>query len=160
MLEYTFDEDKLLVSKTDKSGIIKYASEDFCSIAQFSEQELLGKPHNILRHPDMPRTIFNHLWKTLKERQEVNAYVINKTKDGGFYWVYANVTPSVDSSNNIVGYHSSRRKPSKDALNVIEPMYKELRQIEQVKGIESASQYLNNYLYKKGLTYEEFIISI
>lgn len=160
MKEYTFSGDKLLVSKTDLNGKIKYASDDFCDIAQFSEQELLGKPHNILRHPDMPRTIFNLLWKTLSKKNEVNAYVINRTKDGGFYWVYANITPSVDSSNKIVGYHSSRRKPSSKALHTIQPIYKELRRIEQYQGLNSADKYLNNYLYNKGLSYEEFVISI
>ena len=160
MKEYTFSSDKLLVSKTDLTGNIKYANDDFCAIAQFSEQELLGKPHNILRHPDMPRTIFNLLWKTLNIKEEVNAYVMNRTKDGGFYWVYANITPSVDSSNNVVGYHSSRRKPSAHALRTIEPIYRELKSIEKLQGFSSADKYLNNYLYNKGVSYEEFVISI
>lgn len=160
MKEYKFSGDKLLVSKTDLTGKIKYANDDFCAIAQFSEQELLGKPHNILRHPDMPRSIFSLLWKTLKEKKEVNAYVINRTKNGGFYWVYANVTPSVDGSNNVVGYHSSRRKPSPKALNIIQPIYKELKKIEQFQGLSSAEKYLNHYLCDKGLSYEEFVISI
>ncbi len=158
--EHSFDEKTILVSKTDLQGHITYANQNFIKISGFSEKELIGKPHNIVRHPQMPAVVFKLLWNNLKNGEEINAYVINSTKDGGFYWVLANVTPSFNSEGKVIGYHSARRKPTKEALNVIKPLYNELLQIEKSSGIDASQKRLNEILQEKGCDYDEFVFSI
>ncbi len=150
-----------IVSKTDLKGKITYCNELFIEMSRYKEEELLGKPHNIIRHPDMPRVVFKLLWDTIQAGNEVNAYVKNLAKDGSFYWVFANVTPSYDLNNNIVGYFSVRRKPSKEILSdIIEPLYGELLRLEKSGGMQASEAYLNKLLQDKGLTYEEFILTL
>ncbi len=95
-----------IVSKTDLTGRITYGNRIFMEYSGYSERELIGTQHNIIRHPDMPRAVFQLLWDTLAKEQEIFAYVKNMSKDGGFYWVFANVTPSYDQNGNVVGYYS------------------------------------------------------
>lgn len=158
--EVSFPDIGVIVSKTDTKGKITYGNELFIKMSGYTESELLYKPHNILRHPDMPRIIFKLLWDTIKSDNEINAYVKNLTKDGSYYWVLANVTPSHDKNGNIIGYFSVRRKPSKEALNVIVPLYQKLLQIEKSQGMEASGRYIENLLNEKGMSYEEFILTI
>ncbi|MEA1955250.1 MAG: PAS domain-containing protein [Campylobacterota bacterium] len=160
MKELSFSEDQIIVSKTDTKGKITYCNDIFIMMSGYKENELLSKSHNILRHRDMPKIIFQLLWQTVQSGEEINAYVKNKTKDGNYYWVFANVTPSMDNNNNIIGYFSVRRKPSSEALRVIEPLYRELLRIENTQGVTGSHNYLMNILDKKEVSYEEFIISI
>ena len=129
--EHTVNPDAFLVSKTDLKGNITYCNQPFIKIVGSSEKELLGKPHNIVRHPDMPRIIFKLLWEKIKQKNEIFAYVKNLSFDGGFYWVYANVTASLDSNGNIIGYYSVRRKANNKALEIIIPLYKKLLELEK-----------------------------
>jgi len=149
-----------LVSKTDLKGRITYCNRIFMKVAGYSESELLGKPHNIVRHPDMPRIIFKLLWSRIQNKEEIFAYVKNKTKNGGYYWVYANVTASVNDKGTIVGYYSVRRKVNEQALPVIEDLYAKLLQIESRGGMEASQKYLNNLLKEKGVNYDEFIATL
>ncbi|MBE3022711.1 PAS domain-containing protein [Campylobacter sp. 7477a] len=155
--EHEVDVNAFLVSKTDTKGKITYCNEPFLEIVGAKQKELLGKPHNIVRHPDMPRVVFKILWEHIQEKREVFAYVKNKSFDGGFYWVFANVTASLDAGNKIVGYYSVRRKPNKKAIKIIEPLYKELLEIEKRGGIEASFKALNEILNEKKVTYNEFI---
>ena len=152
--------DDFLVSKTDLKGRITYCNKIFMKVAGYSESELLGKPHNIVRHPDMPRIIFKLLWSRIQNKEEIFAYVKNKTKNGGYYWVYANVTASVNDKGTIVGYYSVRRKVNEQALPVIEDLYAKLLQIESRGGMEASQKYLNNLLKEKGVNYDEFIATL
>ena len=122
--EYTF-----LVSETDEKGIIKFANNDFCKIAGFSLEELIGKPHNLVRHKDMPKVAFKDLWETVKKGNIWTGYVKNATKDGGYYWVFATVYPfeSCDGTN---GYISCRKKASDEEIKIHENLYKQLRNKE------------------------------
>jgi len=124
-------EDKILVSKTATEGVITYCNTVFIETSGYKEKELLGQNHNILRHPDMPRVIFKLMWESLKLGREFNGYIKNLAKDGGFYWVFANVTPSHSAYNELLGYHSARRKPAPETLNYIQNLYLELLEIEQ-----------------------------
>lgn len=157
-------DDDLIVSKTDKKGQITYANRAFIKFALLEEQELIGAPHNIIRHPDMPKAVFNLLWNTIEKGDEIFAYVKNMSSDGGYYWVLANITPVYDHSRNIVGYYSFRRKPSREAIQKITPIYKEMRSIEEriggKSGMEKAKEYLMSLLKENGSTYEEFILNI
>ncbi len=158
--ERIMGDDDFIISKTDKNGKITYCNEIFMQMAEMKESQLLGKPHNIVRHPDMPKVIFKLLWEYVQSGKEIFAYVKNKTASGGFYWVYANVTPSYDFDNNIIGYYSVRIKPKPQALEIIKPLYEKLRSLEQSGGVSASEAYLNELLKEKGVGYDEFIISI
>lgn len=159
-MEHTFDSDVILVSKTDLKGNITYANQDFIDMVGFSEKELIGKPHNIIRHQNMPKAVFKLLWDTIKTGQEINAYVVNKCKDGGFYWVFANVVASVNIHGKTLGYHSTRHKPKKEALDIIVPLYEELLELEKTTGVDASLKAIEDILNQKGMTYDEFIFSI
>jgi len=115
MREVELDRDTLIVSETNEKGIIIYANSDFCKIAGYTKDELIGKPHNIVRHPDMPKSAFKDLWDTIKAGKVWNGVVKNSTKDGGFYWVYATIYPSIDI-NGKRRYISVRVKPTKQEI--------------------------------------------
>lgn len=153
--EHTVQADAFLVSKTDIHGKITYCNEPFIRIVGTSEQDLLGKPHNIIRHPDMPRIIFKLLWGKIQHQEEIFAYVKNMSFDGGYYWVYANITASLDANGKVVGYYSVRRKANPKALEVIKPLYEKLLSLEKTGGIEASSEYLTQLLNEKGVTYDE-----
>lgn len=162
--ERMFPQNALLVTKTDLKGRITYANQAFMDIVGMDEDTLIGAAHNVIRHPDMPRVIFKLLWSKLKNSKEVHAYVKNLCIDGSFYWVMANVTPSYDNSgagdSKVIGYHSSRRQPSKEALSIIQPLYEELLRAEKSGGISASEKIINNLLHEKGVSYDEFILSI
>ncbi|CAO5679139.1 MAG: hypothetical protein NEHIOOID_00214 [Holosporales bacterium] len=165
MAERHLKEDELIISKTNTKGIIHYANDIFCSIADFSESDVLGRPHNIVRNPDMPACIFKLLWDTIQSGNEIFAYVNNLGKNGDNYWVFAHVTPSYNENNELLGYHSNRRKPSQAALSVIKPLYKNLLSIEsqyasRQEGMKASLEYLNKILKDKGVDYDQFVLSL
>lgn len=158
--EKTFSSDVLLVTKTDLKGKITYANRGFMDIVDMDEETLVGAPHNIIRHPDMPKIIFKYLWSYLQEGKEIHAYVKNICSDGSYYWVMANVTPSLDpSTDKPIGYHSSRRTPTREAMAIIKPLYEKLLQAEKTGGISASEKIMNDLLQEKGVSYEEFILS-
>ena len=157
--ERKFNENELLVTKTDIKGVITYANQAFINIVGLTEEELVGKPHNIIRHPDMPKIIFKLLWDSLKSNDEIHAYVKNLCIDGSYYWVMANVTPSF-LDGKIVGYHSARRVPTQNSIAIIEPLYKKLLSAERSGGINASQKILDDLLKEKGMQYDEFILSI
>ncbi len=159
-VEKSFGDDEIIVSKTDTKGIITYGNEIFISMSGYSEEELLGKPHNIIRHPDMPRAVFKLLWDTLSKKSEIFAYVINLAKDGSHYWVQANVTPSYSLEGNVIAYHSVRRKPSQKTLEIIKPLYAQMLRAEKSGGVDAGTKVLLELLEQKGLSYEELILSL
>jgi len=122
--ETVLDEYAFLVSETDAKGIITFANDDFCKIAGYSVEELIGKPHNIVRHPDMPKVAFKSLWDTVKSGQTWTGYVKNKTRDGGYYWVFATVYP-FESCDGRRGYLSCRRKPTREEIAEHEALYRQ-----------------------------------
>lgn len=163
--EARFGEEEIIVSKTDPKGRITYVNQVFLKIAGYEEHELLGQPHNIIRHPEMPRSVFKFLWDTIGAGNEIFAYVKNMTKAGDFYWVFAHVTPTFDASRRIVGYHSNRRTPERAAIGSIEPLYadlraEELRHASPRDGLESAVKKLGDVLRDKGVAYDEFVFSL
>jgi PAS domain S-box-containing protein len=153
-------EGDFIVSKTDLKGRLTYVNKIFMEMAGYTEEELLGKPHNIVRHPDMPKTVFKLLWDMVQNGEEIFAFVVNKTKNGDAYWVFANVTPSYDVNDRLIGYYSVRRKPSDKALEVIKPLYAQMLTAEKSGGIKAGTDLLNNLLHEKGVSYNELIIDI
>ncbi|MDX8410190.1 MAG: PAS domain-containing protein [Mariprofundales bacterium] len=110
--EQPFPEGEFLISKTDLAGTITYANRNFCRIAGFSENELIGQPHNIVRHPDMPEAAFAQLWHDIQNGQEWHGLVKNRCKNGDHYWVLATIMPELDAQGSIVGFISVRRSPA------------------------------------------------
>jgi len=165
-VEKTFGESEIIVSKTDLKGRITYANNIFLKVAGFTLDEIMGQPHNIIRHPDMPRCVFKLLWDTLSQEKEIFAYVMNRSKDGSHYWVIAHVTPSYDVNGQLTGYHSNRRVPKRETLeNVIIPLYTRLLAEEQAhknskEGMQASTQILLDILNEKGIGYDELILSI
>ena len=157
--ELKLNRSDLIVSKTDTNGLITYANPSFVRISGYSTKELVGQPHNIMRHPDMPRAIFARMWKMLQSDKPIYCYVKNLAKDGSFYWVFAYMIPDLDAKGNVIGYHSERRAPNPKAIAEIENLYEKVKHIEIADGIEAALSYLNhigtlkaesceNYIYK------------
>jgi len=165
-VEQFFDPDEIIVSKTDLKGRITYTNRVFMKIAGYEEAELLGQPHSMIRHPDMPRCVFKLLWDTIEAKQEIFAYVVNMCKNGDHYWVLAHVTPSFDEAGNITGYHSNRRVPDRDILeNTIIPLYDQLlaeekRHKNRKDGMNAAYDMLVNLLNEKGMAYDQFVFSL
>jgi PAS domain S-box-containing protein len=125
-VERRFGADEIIVSKTDTRGIITYANDVFLRVSMYDEEDLLGKPHNVIRHPDMPRCVFKLLWDTIGGGNELFAYVLNLAADGAHYWVFAHVTPTFSPTGEILGYHSNRRLPAPAAVHEVGTLYKAL----------------------------------
>ena len=159
-MQIAMHEDDFIVSKTDLKGRITYGNEIFIRMSGYSEKELLNAPHSILRNADMPAVVFQLLWERLKKKTLINAYVKNRCKNGDFYWVFANVTPSFDDKGNVIGYYSVRRKPKDSALNIIESLYEALLKAERSGGIDASKRLLDDTLKEKGISYDEFIINL
>ncbi|KLK94169.1 chemotaxis protein [Microvirga vignae] len=164
--EIFFDPDSFIVSKTDLKGRITYANRVFCEVAGYTEQELIGQPHSLIRHPDMPRAVFKLLWDTIQDGREVFAYVKNMARSGDYYWVFAHVTPSYDRNLQVCGFHSSRRVPKRDAVEkIIPPFYAELSRIEfsyrnAKEGLAASQQHLMKTLAASKVSYDEFVFSL
>lgn len=152
--------DDFIVSKTDLKGRLTYVNRIFMEMGEYTEEELLGKPHNIIRHPNMPKAVFKLLWEMVQNGEEIFAFVLNKTKNGNEYWVYANVTPSYDEKGKRVGYYSVRRKPDDDALKTIVPLYSSMLKAEKSAGASAGEKILTDILKEKGVSYNELIISL
>ena len=127
--ETILDDYAFLVSETDSKGNIRFANNDFCQVAEYTIDELIGQPHNMVRHKDMPKAAFASLWSTVQKGEVWTGYVKNATKSGGFYWVFATVYP-FESCDGSLGYLSCRRKASRGEIDEVEALYKEWKSKE------------------------------
>jgi PAS domain S-box-containing protein len=161
-VERSLGDDDFIVTKTDAKGRILYANRIFIALSGFSEAELLGSQHNIIRHPDMPRSVFKLLWDTIAAGQEFIGYVKNMAKDGSYYWVMATVTPDRDAQRNISGYTSVRRKPSPAAVKAASSLYQNMLAAEARAGardaLDAGAAVLNQAL--NGKSYEQFVLAL
>jgi PAS domain S-box-containing protein len=162
--EITFKEQEVLTSKTDMRGMITYANEDFCRVAGFDYSDLHGAPHSLIRHPDMPRSVFNLMWNTIQDGREFFGYVVNRCKNGDHYWVLAHVVPDIDpASREVIGFHSTRRCPTSQGINAARALYSALRDAERRaprdKQVEVGTAALMSALKTERMSYEEWIFS-
>jgi PAS domain S-box-containing protein len=162
--EVSFDKSELIITKTDLQGKITYANRTFMRVANYTEADLLGRDHNIIRHPSMPRGVFHGLWSSLKSGHEFFGFVKNYTSDKNYYWVFANVTPD-RFNGKMLGYYSVRRVAPKGAVDVIENIYRKMREkeqnIERKQAPEASWQWLMELVDKEHqMGYEEFIINL
>ncbi len=164
-VERKLGEDEIIVSKTDPSGRIMYVNQTLLKISDFTEEDLIGQQHSIVRHPEMPRSVFKLLWETIQSGQEIFAYVVNLTKFGDHYWVFAHITPSFDEAGNIVGFHSNRRAPDRKGVQSAQALYKvlleeEQRHADRRKGMLSATELLQSMLADKQVEYDQFVFTL
>lgn len=122
--QYQLKENDFLVSQTDTNGNIIFANDDFCRVSGYQLHELIGKPHSIIRHEDMPKKAFQELWQSLKKQGAWTGYVKNKTKDGQYYWVYAMISTIKHSLTDKTTYISCRIKPNPDEIKYVNELYK------------------------------------
>jgi len=155
--EIKVDPKRYIVSKTDTTGKIVYGNEYFTEISGYKESELIGQPHNILRHPDMPRAIFHLMWKHLKSGRNIMAVVKNMAKNGDHYWVTTDFEIKRDRDGNVRHYIAFRQAAPKHVVKEIEPLYKKLLEIENELGMEASIDYLNGYLEERKMNYDQFI---
>lgn len=164
-VERAFNRNEFIVSKTDSMGNITYGNDVFFEISGYSEQEMIGQPHNLIRHPDMPRCVFKLLWEKIKQGDEIFAYVINKAKNGDHYWVLAHVTSTFNATLNALDFHSNRRVPNPDGLQKIKTLYRNLlieeqRHSDRKIGIKAGTTLLLEILKDMDLSYDEFIYQL
>ncbi|MBI4998913.1 MAG: PAS domain S-box protein [Rhodocyclales bacterium] len=162
-VERRLREDDFIVSKSDLHGHITYGNRIFIEFSGYTEAELLGAQHNIIRHPDMPRAVFQGMWDTIQAGRECFAYVKNLARDGSHYWVLANVTPSYDHQGRVIGYFSVRRKPQDEGVRFFTDLYRTMLAAEQRAGahdaIAASTKILNAMLAAKGASYEQLVLS-
>lgn len=161
-VERQLGDQDFIVSKTDAKGRILYANRIFIVLSGYTEGELLGSQHNIVRHPDMPRSVFKLLWDTIAAGEEFIGYVKNMSKDGSFYWVLATVTPDFDAARKIVGYTSVRRKPRREAVQAAAALYRDMLAAESRAGARDAIAAGAAVLQQamNGKSYEQFVLAL
>lgn len=164
-IERFFDEDEIIVTKTDVAGRITYGNPIFLRMAGYTEAEALGAPHSLIRHPEMPRAVFKLLWDRIMAGHEVFAYVNNLASNGDHYWVLAHVTPTYDPNGTLIGFHSMRRAPARRAVDAVVPLYaallaEEQRHYDRAQGLEASFAMLVNILTSAGVSYDEWVWSL
>ncbi len=159
--EIILDNTKYIESATDLKGIITDCNDYFAEISRYSKEELIGQPHSIVRHPDMPKIAFKILWDRLKAGQNINLAVKNLAKDGRYYWVFTHFDFKKDiNSGEIIGYVAYRKTISKKVTDMLLPIYKKLVEIEKTEGMEGSGKYLQNLLEEHDLTIDTLLDEI
>jgi len=128
--EEVFFDGGVMITETDPAGIITYANRKFRELTGYTKDQLIGSPHNINRHPDMPKAGFKAMWETIKKGEYWEGFVKNMTAEGKYYWVVVWIKPKFDEDNNIVGYIAGRKIPDRELLKRTEAQYKELKAAE------------------------------
>ena len=159
--ELRMEEKDFIVSKTDAKGKITYCNEIFIRFSGYEEEELIDQPHNMIRHPDMPRAVYRFMWETLQNKQEFFGIVKNLCKSGAYYWTFANVTSSYDDGQ-LIGYYSVRRQPSRQIVDLLSPVYQQMiaeeaKYSSSKEAMDASFNILNEALKDQGLSYNEFI---
>ncbi len=155
------DSTQYIVSRTNPKGVIEYGNSYFVEISGYTESELIGQPHSMIRHPDMPSVIFKLMWNRLKEHKSIFAVVKNLAKDGRYYWVVTEFESKLDPITKEIHSHRAFRKAaSDDVIKKISKLYDKLLEIEKSNGIEDSQKYLIGYLEDHKITYDEFIDDI
>ena len=158
--EIVLDPYKTIMSKTDSKGIIEYANDYFMEVSGYKEWELMGKAHNIVRHPDMPKLIFKMLWDNLKMGKGIYAIVKNLAKSGDYYWVIADFRLVEDKDGNTEAIYARRKAVPKKVKEKIIPIYNVLSELEKSSGMVASEAYFIGKLEDAGMTYESFILNM
>jgi len=127
--EYIFD-GSVIISQTDLQGIITYTNRAFCKVSGYDNSELVGQPHNMIRHPDMPKVVFEKMWSTIQSGQAWNGLIKNLRKDGHYYWLDTEILPVKNHNNTITGYIAAYKSASHKDIQESEENYKKMLQLE------------------------------
>ena len=147
--EIVLDPKKYIISSTDLKGIITDVNDYFVEVSGYSREELIGKPHSIIRHPDMPKVVFKLMWERVKSGKDILALVKNLAKDGRYYWIFTTFEPLKNNNGEIVGYTAHRKSASKHTIETVADIYKKVLEIEKKEGVEASEKFLNSYLKSK-----------
>lgn len=158
--EIKLDPSKTIMSKTNRKGIIEYANDYFMEISGYEEYELMGQPHNIIRHPDMPKVIFKELWARLNKGENIYALVKNKAKNGDYYWVLTSFETRYNENGEIISHYAHRKAAPANAVYQIEKIYKTLLSIEKNQSIAVSEKYFEGLLEEKNMNYDAFILDL
>ncbi|MDO5606844.1 MAG: PAS domain-containing protein [Capnocytophaga sp.] len=156
--EVAWDKSKTIKSKTDSKGTIGYVNNVFLEVSGYTESELIGQPHNVIRHPDMPRVVFKVLWDNLKIGNNFNAVVKNLSKSGKYYWIVTNFDIFKDENGTPLSFMGVRTSVPDAVINVIKPLYARLVELEKTGGMEASEAFLKEYFQQQGFAdYTAFI---
>jgi len=149
--EIVLDPKRYIVSETDEKGKITFCNDYFMEVSGYNNEELIGKAHSIVRHPDMPKVVFKLLWETISQGKNINAVVKNLAKDGRYYWIFTEFESRRDNdTHKIIGYHAARKSISKHVIEIIADLYATLLEIEKSEGVEASEKYLMEFMKEKG----------
>ncbi len=155
--EIKLSKKKFIVSKTDIKGKILFINKNFSEISKYTEAELIGAPHNVVRHPDMPKAIFYLIWQSLLAGNKISGIIKNLAKDGRYYWVIADLEPKFNSNGEVVTLTAFRRSAPQDVIDTAEELYATMLSIEKKHGMEKSLAYLEGFLEENEMNYNEFI---
>jgi len=148
---------EVIISRTDTKGNIIYCNSTFRKVNAFEGASVINQSHSILRHPDMPKVIFDIVWKTIAKGLPIQAILKNKTKDNRYYWTMIDWKPQKDMNNKIVSYVAHGKQAPQQIIDIIEPLYDILKDIEKEHGLKSALTYLHAYLDEQDMTYSQYL---
>ena len=159
--EVNWNKSLVVISETDIYGRITNVNDVFCNVCGYSPEEMIGQPHSIIRHPDMPKLVFKLLWDNLKVGNNFIGVIKNLAKSGEYYWVITDFEMRRDATGNITHYIARRKSVPKAVIeNYVAPLYETLLKLEKVGGMELSSRFFKNYLAKQGKDYIDFIIDV
>jgi len=148
--EIKLDPKKYIISSTDTKGLITDVNDYFVEISGYSKDELIGKPHNIIRHPDMPKVVFKLMWEQLKNGHDILALVKNLAKDGRYYWIFTSFEPVKNANGEVIGYTAHRKSAPKHTIETVADIYKKVLEVEKKDGVQASEKFLNDYLKERG----------
>ena len=159
--EVGWNKSQVVISETDVYGRITNVNDVFCNVCGYSPEEMIGQPHSIIRHPDMPKLVFKLLWDNLKVGNNFIGVIKNLAKSGEYYWVITDFEMRRDATGNITHYIARRKSVPKAVIeNYVAPLYETSLKLEKVGGMELSSRFFKNYLAKQGKDYIDFIIDV
>ena len=159
--EVGWNKSQVVISETDVYGRITNVNDVFCNVCGYSPEEMIGQPHSIIRHPDMPKLVFKLLWDNLKVGNNFIGVIKNLAKSGEYYWVITDFEMRRGATGNITHYIARRKSVPKAVIeNYVAPLYETLLKLEKVGGMELSSRFFKNYLAKQGKDYIDFIIDV
>lgn len=157
--EIILDPTKVIMSKTDYKGVIQYGNDYFIEVSKYEIYEMMGKPHNMIRHPDMPKVVFKFMWERLHKGENLYAIIKNLAKDGSYYWVMTTFETVYDEDGFIASHFARRKAVPRKAKETFENLYKKIRTIEKVDE-KAAENYFYGFIENSGMTYDALFLDI